>query len=194
MYRSDASGRLLVVNPALVAMLGYDSVEEVLELDLLKDVYINAKERAPVIESYRSSGFVEGRNVHWKTRTGRVLTVQLFGHVVETKDGLVFDATVIDLTEVDALEDELRNQREILDAVLRQMTAVYWIVDRDLRFVRNGGDIERLFGYPAQRWIGHTLQEAIAADPSSADTVDSHQRALAGETVQRESEYRGKVI
>jgi PAS domain-containing protein len=34
MYRSDASGRLLLVNPALVAMLGYDSVAEVLALDL----------------------------------------------------------------------------------------------------------------------------------------------------------------
>ena len=46
-----------------------------------KDVYIDAEERAPVLEAYKSSGFVEGRRVHWKTRTGRILTVQLFGHV-----------------------------------------------------------------------------------------------------------------
>src|SRR5690242_6808882 len=121
MYRSDASGRLLVVNPALVAILGYDTVEEVLALDLARDVYANPNERTPVLASYKATGFVEGGRVHWKTRTGQILTVQIFGHVVETKEGLVFDATVIDLTEIDALEDELRTQRDVLDALLRRM-------------------------------------------------------------------------
>jgi PAS domain S-box-containing protein len=194
MYRSDASGHLLVVNPALVTMLGYDSVDEVLALDLMNDVYINAKERAPVLEEYRDTGLVEGRTVHWKTRTGRILTVQLFGHVVETKDGLVFDATVIDFTEIDALEEELRRQREILDVVVRQMPATYWIVDRDLRVTRTGGAIEQLLGYSADRWLGKTLHEAMAADPSSGDTIDSHRRALEGAIVQMENEYRGKLM
>ena len=55
MYRSDASGRLLVVNPALVAILGYDSVEEVLALDLAKDVYADPSGRIPVLGSYKRS-------------------------------------------------------------------------------------------------------------------------------------------
>src|SRR5262245_52529480 len=108
MYRSDATGRLILVNRALVAMLGYDSVEEVLALDLVSDVYATPGGRGPVLEDYRASGFVDGRRVRWKTRTGRVLTVQIFGHVLETARGLVFDATVIDLTELDAVDDQLR--------------------------------------------------------------------------------------
>src|SRR5690349_16983987 len=161
MYRSDASGRLLVVNPALVAMLGYDSVEEVLALDLRKDVYTDLNERAPVLESYRETGFVEGRRVHWKTRTGRTLTVQIFGHVVETKDGLVFDATVIDLTEIDVLEDDLRRSRDILEQSMRQMPAVYWTTDRNLVLTNVGGPTEQLFGFPPDRFIGKTLQQAL---------------------------------
>src|SRR5688500_17485344 len=42
MYRSDANGRLLLVNPAMVAMLGYDSVDEVLALDLNRDIYLES--------------------------------------------------------------------------------------------------------------------------------------------------------
>jgi PAS domain S-box-containing protein len=194
MYRSDGSGRLLVVNPALVAMLGYDTVEEVLALDLIKDVYTDRNERTPVLESYRDTGFVEGRRVHWRTRTGRILTVQIFGHVVETKAGLVFDATIIDLTEIDALEDELRSQREILDVVVRQMPATYWIVDRELRVIRTGGSVEQLLGYSPDRWLGKTLHDAIAADPATGDSIDVHRRAISGEIVQIENEYRGKLM
>ncbi|NVB78162.1 MAG: response regulator [Kofleriaceae bacterium] len=194
MYRSDANGRLLRVNPALVAMLGYDTVDEVLALDLLRDVYTGPDERAPVLEDYRESGFVEGRRVHWKTRTGRVLTVQLFGHVVETSDGLVFDATAIDQTEVDALEESLRQQKEIVELVVRQMPAAYWITDRNLRFLQSGGAVDQMFGFPASTYIGRTLHDTLADYPSPTDTVATHVRALAGEVIQYESEWRGKTL
>ncbi|HTL35972.1 MAG TPA: ATP-binding protein [Kofleriaceae bacterium] len=195
MYRSDASGRLLVVNPALVAILGYDTVEEVLALDMQKDVYANVNERAPVLESYRATGFVEGRRVHWKTRTGRILTVQIFGHVVETKDGLVFDATVIDMTEIDVLEEELRRRREILEQSMRQMPAVYWTTDRNMVLTEVGGPTELLFGFPPDRFIGRTIQDALEIPyRSDGHPVDNHKRALSGEIVQRESEYAGKLV
>jgi PAS domain S-box-containing protein len=201
MYRSDVQGRLLMANPALATMLGYDTVAEVMALDLLRDVYVDPGGRAPVLAEYKESGFVEGRRVHWKTRTGRVLTVQLFGHIAETSKGLVFDATVIDLTEIDTLEAELQRQRtsnegttRILEQVVRQLPAVYYIVDRDLRIVRTGGPIEQLLGYPADRFVGKTLHEAMAADPSSIDTIALHKRALAGDAMVVENEYRGKLM
>jgi PAS domain S-box-containing protein len=201
MYRSDESGRLLMANPALVAMLGYDTVEEVLGLDMVRDLYVDPTERAPVLAEYKQSGFVEGRQLHWKTRTGRVLTIQLFGHVVDTGGSLMFDATVIDLTEIEILEAQLQRQRSerdatasVLDQVVRQMQAPYYIVDRSLRIVRTGGPIEPVLGYPHDRFLGKTLQEAVAADPSSKDVIDMHLRALAGETTQQEQEYRGKLM
>jgi signal transduction histidine kinase/CheY-like chemotaxis protein len=201
MYRSDATGRLLMANPALVSMIGYDTVAEVLGLDLLRDVYVDPVERAPVLAEYKDTGFVEGHRVHWKTRTGRRLTVQLFGHVTETPQGLVFDATAIDLTEINMLEAELQRQRtsndgtsRILEQVVGQLPAVYYIVDRDLRIIRTGGPIEQILGYPANRFIGKLLHEAVAADPSSVDIIAMHERALAGEPIKVETEYRGKLM
>jgi PAS domain S-box-containing protein len=193
MYRSDASGKLSHVNRALVAMLGYDSVEEVLALNLIDSVYIDAHERAPVLEEYRDTGFVEGRRVRWKTRTGRVLTVQLFGHVVEGKDGLVFDATVIDLTEIDALEDQLRRQREIVEQAMRQMPATYWVVDKDLVLLEVGGPVEQLFGYPVHEYVGKPLSDAIDRERGQ-ETFARYKRALAGEVVVSESQYRDKLL
>lgn len=177
----------------MVAILGYDSVEEVLALNLLDSVYIDAHERAPVLEEYRDTGFVEGRRVRWRTRTGRVLTVQLFGHVVEGKEGLIFDATVIDLTEIDQLEDHLRRQREIVEQAMRQMPATYWIVDRDLVLLEVGGPVEQLFGYQVHEYVGKPLANAIDRE-RGPETFARYQRALAGEVVVSESEYRDKLL
>ena len=73
----------------------------------------------------------------------------------------MFDATAIDLTEIDALESELRRQREIVELVVRQMPAAYWIMDRDLRFQYSGGAVEQMFGFPATTYIGRTLSDAF---------------------------------
>jgi two-component system, cell cycle sensor histidine kinase and response regulator CckA len=201
MYRSDASGRLLAANPALVAMLGYDTVEEVLALDLNRDVYVDARARAPVLEEYRHTGVVDGSRVQWKTRTGRTLSIQLYGHVVDTTQGLTFDATVIDMTEIDAVEREVVRQREelertatTLDQVVRQMPTMYWLVDHDMRIVRTGGSVQPILGYPSDKFIGVTLEQVHATEPGSSSPIEPHARALRGEVVEYHTVYRQKEL
>jgi len=95
--------------------------------------------------------------------------------------------------EIEKLEEELRRTEEILELVTRQMPSVYWIVDRDLRLQRTGGAVEQMFGYPRDRFVGKTLHEAHAVEPSNTDPITSHERALAGELVHYETEYCGKL-
>jgi PAS domain S-box-containing protein len=99
------------------------------------------------------------------------------------------------------LEHELRSEREeretvamILDLALQQMPGTYYIVDRDLTIVRTGGAIERVLGYPLDHYIGQSLHEAMARDPSSGDAIAAHRRAIDGESKRSEIEYRGKCL
>jgi two-component system, cell cycle sensor histidine kinase and response regulator CckA len=104
------------------------------------------------------------------------------------------------LRKVAELEAQLERERSdhtaiahILELVVRQIPATYWIVDRDLRILRTGGPVEQILGYPVDRFIGQTMQDALAFDPGVArDTLAAHERALAGETARHEGEYRGK--
>lgn len=105
------------------------------------------------------------------------------------------------LKRIAALEDELRREREqreststILELAIRQMPAIYWVVDRDLRLLRTGGAVQLLLGYEQNRYIGRTLHEAIADSPSTGNTISNHERGCAGETVAYEAEYRGKML
>lgn len=44
-YKSTTDGRFLDVNPAMIKMLGYDSKEEMLKLNIIADLYFNATDR-----------------------------------------------------------------------------------------------------------------------------------------------------
>ena len=99
------------------------------------------------------------------------------------------------------LEQELAAERgecafvaRLLEQVTELAPAIFWIVDHDLRIVRTGGAVERILGYPADRFVGKTLQDALAADPATPDPIDRHRRALAGETTSGETEYRRRVL
>jgi PAS domain S-box-containing protein len=203
MYRCDESGRLHYVNIALVRMLGYDSAEELLAQNLGRHVYVDPDDRLRLIERLRPAGIaatLDGVRMKWRTKQGRHLVVQIHGSVTIEAEGPRFDASVLDVTELDNANTLLRQQREalastaaILDLVIRQMTGIYWIVDRDLRICRTGGAVQDLLGYPPDRYLGLTIGELRNFD-TSIDPVWMHQRALAGETVTFPAQYRSKHL
>ncbi len=200
MYRAREDGGFVHVNPALAAMLGY-STQELLGKNLNSDVYVDASVRQRLIVTHRALGVIDGIRVHWKHRDGHELTVQIFCHVVDDEAGQeTFDASVLDVTEIEAANRILELQREevtrtatILDMVVRQMPALYWLVDHDLRVVRTGGAVMEILGIPPDTHLGKTLHEVLSADPVSPD-IALHNRALAGETITYESEYLNKHL
>jgi PAS domain S-box-containing protein len=204
MCRTTRSGRLVYANAAFARMLGYASVDELLAVDLATDVYLDPDERARLLAEYGAKGILDGVRTRWRTRAGQPMTVQIYGHLVEGSGESgepTFDVSVVDITEIEAAGRKLHEQRvelerttRTLEIVVRQMPAMYWVVDRDLRIQITGGAVEEVLGFAPDRWIGHTLYEPVAEDGSGSESIDAHLRALAGETVSFSNEYRGKLL
>jgi len=114
-YRSSLEGRFLKVNPALVTMLGYESEAEVLALNIARDVYVDAAERARNIEQVRALERVTGVQVGWKRKDGHHITVRLSGRVVRSERGDVkgFEMIAEDVTEQRALERALQQAQKM---------------------------------------------------------------------------------
>jgi len=119
-YRSSLEGRFLDVNPALITMLGYASAEEVLLLDPEKDVFARAEEHTHLIDEFRRTGRLDGIEVKWKCKDGKLITVRISGRAVSSADepADVLEAIAEDVTDRRVLEDQFR-QAQKMEAVGR---------------------------------------------------------------------------
>ena len=122
-FRSTAAGRLTAVNPALVDMLGYESAEELLEIDMAEDLYVVPADRERFIRLQRIGKQGFHLEVQWKRKDGKPITVVLRGRSVHGSDGGLegFEAMAEDVTEQRKLEGQLRQAQKM--EALGQLTS-----------------------------------------------------------------------
>ena len=113
-YRSTEDGRILEANPSLVRMLGYDSVDELMTVNL-SDIYQSAA-GVGVQLTERCECTMELR---WKKKNGDSILVRLAARTIVGRDGHESYETIAeDVTEKRALEEQLR-QAQKMEAVDR---------------------------------------------------------------------------
>src|SRR5262245_33510022 len=139
-YRSTAEGRILDANPALAHMLGYDSPEELMSLNMV-DVYKSAEDRQALIDAYRDNTQTFSTDVTWQKKDGTPIIVRLTAHRVPMKDGsCCFDGIVEDITEKRALEEQLR-QAQKMEAIGRLARGVAHDFNNVLAAIIGGADL-----------------------------------------------------
>jgi two-component system, cell cycle sensor histidine kinase and response regulator CckA len=112
-YRATLEGRFVEVNPALVAMLGYSSAEEVLKLSLAQGVFAEPKEGLRLLHTWQLTGKIE-EEVQWRRRDQRLITVRLNGRVLGSNQKMAgLEVIAEDVTERRALEEQLRQAQKI---------------------------------------------------------------------------------
>jgi len=114
-YRSSVEGRFLTVNPALIRMLGYESEQELLGVDLGTQVYAEPEERRRILNRFDAGDVIEGIEVAWRRRGGDRIVVRLSGRAVRRADGGIecFETIAEDVTERRALEERLRHSQKL---------------------------------------------------------------------------------
>ena len=119
-FRSSLEGQFQDVNSALIAMLGYQTADQVLALDPTKDVFVHPEDQARLMEEFRRTGRMDGIEVKWKRKDGGAITVRISGRAVSSADepADVLEAIAEDVTERRVLEDQFR-QAQKMEAVGR---------------------------------------------------------------------------
>ncbi|MGC1684783.1 MAG: diguanylate cyclase [Candidatus Acidiferrales bacterium] len=107
----DVNGRILDVNAALVAMLGYGSKEELIGVNLATEIIRDPTEREQLFECYRQTGQLDLVEVEWKRKDGTPMKVRLSGQHVGVEEGAPEGCEIIaeDVTAYCAQQDHLRH-------------------------------------------------------------------------------------
>jgi PAS domain S-box-containing protein len=118
-YRVTQAGRFLMVNPALVRILGYDSAEAVLALDMNTQVYADPADRARFLTEFAARE-AAAAETEWMRQDGKRITVRILARWVPGPEGAMdhIEAMVEDVTEQRSLEAQFR-QAQRLEAVGR---------------------------------------------------------------------------
>jgi diguanylate cyclase (GGDEF)-like protein/PAS domain S-box-containing protein len=94
----DPDGRLLDVNRVLVEMLGYESKDELMQMNIASDVTLDPRQGAQLLSAYRRTGQVATRHARWKRKDGTTLVVRLGGRRVWDESTASCELIVDDVT------------------------------------------------------------------------------------------------
>jgi two-component system, cell cycle sensor histidine kinase and response regulator CckA len=119
-FVSQPDGTIIDANTALVAMLGYNSKEELIAQNLDKDIYRSREERTSAIEKCEAMGRVQGIEVNWRTKDNGVVVVSMTGKTVRDERGRTksYEVIVENITERQSLEKQFQ-QAQKMEAVGR---------------------------------------------------------------------------
>jgi PAS domain S-box-containing protein len=113
-FRWSLEDRFTDVNPALVAILGYESAEEVLALRVTGDVYIDPAQHKEIVNALLTVGQLRGIEAKWRRKDGKGITVRLSGRtLLDGRRTTGFEMIVEDITERRLLEEQLRQSQKM---------------------------------------------------------------------------------
>lgn len=142
MYQSSKEGRFINANPALIAMLGYGSLQELQQLSLERDVYAHPAQRIALLQRLREGDTNEPATLELKKKDGTVISVLAHSTILQDDNGTVtgFEGVLEDITERKELErriqayiTKLETAREELLKLNAQKDKILAVVSHDLR-------------------------------------------------------------
>lgn len=112
-FRTSVKGRFEEANPALAAMLGYDSVDELKAIDIASQMYANPEIRARVMMASREDR-AAGYEIEWLRKDRTPITVEITGRTIKDSAGnpVAYEGMARDVTRERELSAQLaRSQR-----------------------------------------------------------------------------------
>jgi PAS domain S-box-containing protein len=186
-FEVDAHGRLRFLNPAAEELLGWTFDE------------LNGQFMHDVLHAWSPGRHRSGERCRLEETLGST-DVTSVEETFSCKDGGDFpvaftaaptlrdgepDGTVVvfrDITERKRAEEELREARVLLEAVIEGAEDPVWVKDRQRRFVLINGAGARFIGRPVKEFLGKTIQEVIGQAPDPRIEQEDEEVIARGET------------
>jgi two-component system NtrC family sensor kinase len=131
LFFSTPEGRFVEVNDALVAMLGYSSREELLQIDIPTQVYFSPEERQRHAEAMEKDGHMRNFEATLRRKNGTPIYVLInaFGMYDNLGRLLQIRGLMLDVTGLHTYESELQRERDFSGKILSNTQSLILVAD-----------------------------------------------------------------
>jgi len=114
LYRTTPEGLILLANPTVVRMLGYERADELMSRNLELEGFEAGYSRAGFKDKLDREGEIHGLETVWKRRDGTIIHIRESARAIRAEDGsiLFYEGTVEDVSERKKFEEALRASEE----------------------------------------------------------------------------------
>ncbi|MBL7961310.1 PAS domain S-box protein [bacterium] len=162
-FESTPDGRFKTVNSKLSTMLGYETTEEVLQLDLWKNLYYNDNDRAKFIKKYETTGEIENVEAVWKKKDGSPVTVNVSGRKIVDSNGRIegYAGIVIDVTDKKETEQKLKESEHRYSELVKNAHDAIYTLSTDGLMTSVNPAFELITGWSAAERMGRSFSDII---------------------------------
>lgn len=165
-YRTTPDGRILMANPALLNLLGYKSLDELLDRDLEESGFIPQYPRDEFKEIIERDGMVIGYETAWIKKDGDTVYLRESARLIRDPQGNIeaYEGTVEDITAHIAAELELRRVKEFNENILNSISEGIVVEDVSGKFIYTNPAASKLLGYSEKELRGMHWTKIIPKD------------------------------
>lgn len=140
LYQTTPSGMILSANRALIKMLNFDSLEDLLQRDLNKESYVEIDKRTEFKKMIHENGEITDYESEWFTKQGDIIVVLEAAKAVKNSNGetIRYDGTVQDITEKKKIQRELIEALKKAEESDRLKSAFLANMSHEIRTPMNG--------------------------------------------------------
>jgi PAS domain S-box-containing protein len=138
-YRVDLDNNVVLASPSGAKLLGYDSVESLIGLNIVRDVYANPEDRLRLAEAIQKDGMVKDFETTLKRRDGSQIVVLVNSRIYTDENGnrLGLEGFLRDFTERKRMEEALRQAKEAADSANQAKSAFLATMSHEIRTPMN---------------------------------------------------------
>jgi PAS domain S-box-containing protein len=187
-YFATQDGRVIDANPANVAMLGYESKEELLALNA-NQLYLNPEQRRELWHELGARGSFRDREIILRRKDGKLVYCLSSGNAIRDEFGRLVQCqgTLVDVTERRRIEKRLHEEQEFARRLVYSCPDAIAVIDIGGFFSFLSNRVAELLGEGPESLLGRHYRERI--HPEDLPRIE---RALEGLLSKRESLVRGQ--
>ncbi|MFP4557663.1 MAG: PAS domain S-box protein [Bacteroidales bacterium] len=166
-YRTTPDGRILMANPTLVEMIGYDSFEELAKRNLSQEDYEPEYPREEFQRQIEEKGEVKGLESAWRKKDGSTIYVSESARAVRDEKGKIiyYEGIVEDITERKKAINALVASENRIQSIFRVAPTGIGVIKNRV-FMDVNPRLCEMTGYSTDELIG---QSALMIYPTKAD-------------------------